>query len=383
VSAIINWVATLPGVRLKGPDDPVVGMTGAGYGGGVQLSAAALDHRLDAIEPNMSWYSLPDSLDPDGVIKQGWGNILCWTGELEGARYAPYLSGICGAENSGQVTPAEIQGAEQAGPGSLVRRITTPTLLMGGTVDTLFPLNGDVQTYEALRAAGTPVQMIWYCGGYGNCYLPAGPPGYVSSIELAFLDKYLKRDDVSTGPAFQYLDQTGTWHSAPAYPVPFTGQVTASGSATLDLNPVDDSGEYIEGSPGFNAVDFDISPPSTSVETLFDPQLTLTYEGTASEPQAPIFAQLLDTLDDVAGEPGVAERVALDGQVTPISLTLDGRRHTITVPLNTVVWNLTPSSRLELDLEGASNLYVEHPPTGQVQLIAHLIWPTSVPGPTS
>ena len=77
VSAIIDWLATQPGVELKGPNDPVVGMTGASYGGGLQLSAAAIDHRIDAIVPDMSWYSLIDSLYPNEVVKAGWGHILC------------------------------------------------------------------------------------------------------------------------------------------------------------------------------------------------------------------------------------------------------------------------------------------------------------------
>ena len=385
VSAIINWLATLPGVRLKGPNDPVVGMTGAGYGGGIQLSAAAMDHRLAAIEPNMSWYSLVDSLAPNQVIKQGWGNILCWTGELEGDRYAPYLSGLCGAENSGDVTPAEIASAAQASPGPLVSKITTPTLLLGGTVDTLFPLNGDIETYEALRAAGTPVRMIWYCGGYGNCEsepsgypLPAGPPDYVTNVELAFLDKYLKGENVSTGPGFQYLDDTGTWHSAPSYPVPSTGQVSCSVGGTYDIHPSSfyggSVGGFVEQWPIGDTMTCDFSRPSTSVETLSDPELTLTYKGTASPTTAPIYAELND-LDIDAG--------AADHQATPINLTLDGRSHTITVPLNMVVWNLTPSSTVELLLDDDSNMYFEQLATGEVQLDAHVVWPTSVPGPTS
>ncbi len=195
---------------------------------------------------------------------------------------------------------------------------------------------------------------------------------------LAFLDKYLKGENVSTQPGLQYLDQTGTWRSAPSYPVPSTGEVSVNASGTLDLNPDDESGYYIEGSLGFNAVDFKISPPSTSVETLGDPELTLTYKGTASTPTAPIFAQLVDN-----SPAPVIQNPVVDGQVTPIDLTLDGKSHTITVPLNMVVWNLTPSSSIELDLEGASNVYIEHPPTGEVQLDAHLVWPTSVPGPPS
>ncbi len=171
VTAIINWLATQPGVQLKGPNDPVVGMTGASYGGGIQLSAAAIDHRIAAIEPNMAWYSLIDSLYPNQVIKSGWGNLLCFAGELVSARFAPEVTKLCASAQSGVVTPDEVAFGDSSSPGPVIGKITTPTLLLAGTVDTLFPINGDVQTYEALRAAGTPVQMIWYCGGHGLCNL--------------------------------------------------------------------------------------------------------------------------------------------------------------------------------------------------------------------
>ena len=62
--------------------------------------------------------------------------------------------------------------------------------------------------------------MMWYCGGHGICNQNTGPPTTSTDAELAFLNKYLKGENVSTGPGFQYLDQTGTWRSAPSYPVP-------------------------------------------------------------------------------------------------------------------------------------------------------------------
>ena len=84
VTAIINWLGTQPAAELKGPDDPVVGMTGVSYAGGIQLSTAVFDHRLDAIEPTMSWNNAVDSLYPNQVIKSGWGYILCGSGGLVG-----------------------------------------------------------------------------------------------------------------------------------------------------------------------------------------------------------------------------------------------------------------------------------------------------------
>jgi ABC-2 type transport system ATP-binding protein len=368
VTAIINWLATLGGAELKGPNDPVVGMTGFSYGGGVQLSAAAIDHRIAAIEPNMSWYSLEEALYPNQVIKAGWGNILCDIGDLVGARYAPELANTCGAVVSGDITPSEIAFGEAASPGPVMKQITTPTLLLAGTVDTLFPLNGDIRTYDALREAGTPVKMMWYCGGHGICNQNVGPSGHVTEAELTFLNKYLKGQSVSTGPGFEYLDQTGTWRSAESYPVASTGQVTASGSGLLGISPLDSSGLLgVEATTALNAVNISVSAPSSSVETLADPQLTLTYSGLATKADTPIFAQLVDkSTGDV-----------LDNQATAIPLVLNGASHTVTVPLNLVAWNLTPSSKVTLQLTDASDLFFAQQAVGLVSLQAKLTLATS------
>jgi ABC-2 type transport system ATP-binding protein len=368
VTAIINWLATLPGAQLKGANDPVVGMTGFSYGGGVQLSAAAVDHRLAAIEPNMSWYSLVEALYPNQVIKAGWGNILCDIGDAVGARYAPELANTCSAVVTGNITPSEIAFGEAASPGPVVKQITTPTLLLAGTVDTLFPLNGDILTYDALRAAGTPVKMMWYCGGHGICNQNVGPTGHVTEAELTFLNKYLKGQSVSTGAGFEYLDQTGTWRSASSYPVASTGKVTASGGGTLGISPLDSSGLLgVQATSALNAVNIPVPAPSASVETLEDPQLTLTYSGLATKASTPIFAQLVD------GSTGAV----LDNQATPIPLTLNGLSHTVTVPLNLVTWNLTPSSKVRLQLTDASDLFFAQQATGLVSLQAKLTLPFS------
>jgi ABC-2 type transport system ATP-binding protein len=376
VTALINWLATLPGAKLKGPNDPVVGMTGASYGGGIQLSAAGIDHRIDAIEPNMSWYSLMDSLYPNQVIKAGWGNLLCLAGQLAGAgnyNPAPEEAKLCASAQSGNVSQDEINFGIAASPSNVISQITTPTLLLGGTVDTLFPLNGDVQTYEALRAAGTPVKMIWYCGGHGLCEYPFGDDYKVVNEELAFFAKYLKGQNVSLGPGFEYVDQTGFWRSAPAYPVPVTGHLQATSIGSLHLSPNDSSGlAGIVAGVAFNAFNVRIPAPQKQAEVLTDPQLTLTYQGTADRPTAPVFAQLLDN----------ATLGVLDNQATPILLTLDGQIHTVTVPLNMVAWNLGPWSNVSLQLTDASDLFFGQRATGTVGLKATIALSTSTPGPT-
>jgi ABC-2 type transport system ATP-binding protein len=369
VTAIINWLATQQGVKLKEANYPVVGMTGFSYGGGIQLSAAAVDHRLAVIEPNMSWYSLIESLDPNEVVKQGWGRILCTIGNTVGARYAPQLAQVCNeALNTGTVNAEDIAYGNAASPGPVMKQVTAPTLLLAGTVDTLFPLNGNIRTYEALKAAGTPVKMMWYCGGHGICNESSGTESHVIAMEFAFLNKYLKGQEVSTGAGFEYLDQTGTWHSANTYPVAATGQVSASGGGLLGISPLDTSGLLgVEATPALNALDISVPAPSSSVETLSDPQLSLTYSGLATKTNTPIFAQLVDA----------STGKVLDNQATPVPLVLNGFPHTVNLPLNLVAWNLTPSSRVVLQLTDASDLFFEQQAAGWVSVSAKLKIPTS------
>ena len=114
-------------------------------------------------------------------------------------------------------------------------------------------------------------------------------------MELAFLTSTSRARTSRTGPGFEYLDQTGIWHSAPSYPVAPTGQLTASGAGTLFISPWSSSGLLgIEATKASNAVNIAVPAPSCR-STVTDPKLTLTYKGAASKASTPIFAQLLDS----------------------------------------------------------------------------------------
>src|SRR5260370_21301895 len=62
---------------------PVVGMTGGSYGGGIQFATAAFDQRVKAIVPVITWNNLNWSLWPNSVIKLGWGELLYGAGLAE------------------------------------------------------------------------------------------------------------------------------------------------------------------------------------------------------------------------------------------------------------------------------------------------------------
>src|SRR4029079_9983336 len=78
------------------------------------------------------------------------------------------------------------------GPGALVKRIKVPTLLVQGTVDTLFTPQEAIDNYKILRGDGVPVKMIWFCGGHGICLTNPGDKALTAQATLGWFEQYLK-----------------------------------------------------------------------------------------------------------------------------------------------------------------------------------------------
>lgn len=232
-------------VTLDRAGDPRVGMIGGSYGGAVQLATAAVDHRVDALVPMITWNDLAYSLDPNnavgaadvpGAFKWQWTNGFYLIGEgqpllapsLDPSRINTidclhFVSRACETVrtlNSGRY-PADrtadlLDYARSVSPVSYLNRVEAPTLLVQGQADTLFNLNEATATYKALRAQGTPTKMIWQSWGHsggltdpasGELNLAQGnlESAYVGKRILAWFDRYLhKKQAVDTGPAFAY-----------------------------------------------------------------------------------------------------------------------------------------------------------------------------------
>ena len=83
VQALIDFVGTTPEALLDGPNDPRVGMSGSSYGGAIQLATAALDSRIDAIVPDVTWHNLGTGFFPDGAMKTSFSVIICGNGSRQ------------------------------------------------------------------------------------------------------------------------------------------------------------------------------------------------------------------------------------------------------------------------------------------------------------
>ncbi len=357
-SAIISWVATLPEVQLDAPGDPRMGMVGASYGGGIQFVTAATDHRVDAIVPTIAWNSLNSSLYKSRAFKSGWGTLLTAALLLTNARPNPavYPAAIYG-NLTGTLTQEQQDLLSERGPGALLGSITAPTLLIQGTVDTLFSLQEAQANALALMANGVPTKVLWFCGGHGVCTNNLFDPtdGQVITAQtLAWLAHHVKgQQDVSTGPQFEWVDQRGQYFSSTTYPATPAATIVASssGAGALPLIPlIGGSGPLlfvlpIGGTRAINA--FNLTTPAATQTTYVvgEPQLTLTYSGTGTSRH--VFAQLVD---DATG-------AVLGNQVTPIPVTLDGQSHTVTIPLEQVAHTLSAGQTLTLQVVASTANY--------------------------
>jgi ABC-2 type transport system ATP-binding protein len=418
VEALIDWVAKQPEVQLDqsctaskkkrkrhskrkrraktrvtcatSPNDPTLGMAGASYGGGIQLVTAALDKRIDAIAPTISWHSLLTSLFPDGNIKLGWGSLLSGLGvegSLPGGLTSPttaagrqdphFYSVFTNGLASGAVPQADLDWMASHGPGDLVNRIQVPTLLIQGTVDTLFPLDEAVTNFDQIgdnrwrtsvikskakkrkgkkkkRRARTavenvPVKMLWFCGGHGVCLTDDGPgSSYLDQRQLAWFDRYLRgRSDADTGPKFAWIADDGQLRSSDAYPLRSAGQLSASGSGTLPIVPGQGSGALIFATQAANAVNVPVPGPSAAANVVGPPHLDLTYQGTAAPQKTWIYAQFANPRNGTV----------LGNMATPIPLTLDGQQHTISRDLELVAGRAPAGGGYTLQLTASSSLY--------------------------
>ncbi|MFG1926199.1 alpha/beta hydrolase family protein [Cryptosporangium sp. NPDC048952] len=367
MQALLSWLATQPEARLDRTGDPRVGMAGGSYGGGIQFVTAALDRRVDAIVPTIAWNSLVNSMYPNRTAKTGWGNLLCAYGSAGTNRVAQQVKDTCALAPTGALPSAALESwwRDHGPAGRLISRVRVPTMIVQGTVDTLFPLREGIANYQALRSNGTPVKMVWFCGGHGTCLTPAGAAGHVEALTVAWFDRWLKRAKVGTGPGFEYVDDGGVWRGAQRYPLNTTRRVTRSGSGTLAFSPADTSGSDIAAAPAATAVT--VPGPAYRGQVVGSPTLKLTYKGTGNRTQTSLYAQLVDG----ARVPG--------NFATAFRVTLDGKQHTLEVPLGAVAWN---GASLSLQIVGGSRLYFPQQVTGSVTVRATVTYPVTPPAHT-
>jgi ABC-2 type transport system ATP-binding protein len=323
------------------------------------------DHRIDAIVPTIAWHSLNTSLYKDEAFKSSWGTLVVAALMVTNARVNPRIyPGLIYGDITGSITPADQELIDERGPGDLVKNITAPTLLIQGTVDTLFTLAEAGANAKILIANGVPTKVVWYCGGHGACLTSTNDGELVTRATLDWLNRYVKGDlSVNTGPQFEWVDQHGTQFSSDTYPISQGTPIVASSTkgGVLPLLPfIGGSGPepriltagpigallgIPSGSRAVNALNLQLPEATTTTHIVGAPELTLTYSGTGISRH--VYAQLVD---DSTG-------LVLGSLVTPVPVTLDGQTHTLTVPLEMVAHTLKPGESVTLQLVASAFPY--------------------------
>ena len=210
---LVSWLARQPRVLLDHPGDPRVGITGASYGGGIALLAAAYDHRIDAIVPQITWNNLATALFPDaagggpagGVFSRQWAGLLFTQGSAGFGATAPagaaaraaqcgrFLPAVCAIYQQvatlGRATPPAIALLRRSSPASVASRIDVPTLLIQGQHDSLFGLGQASANYWAIRRNGAPVDMVWFAGGHDG---GDQETARLTGLTVQWFDRWLK-----------------------------------------------------------------------------------------------------------------------------------------------------------------------------------------------
>lgn len=300
-SGLIDLLAGRPEIAKTAPNDPIIGMTGGSYAGGIQLALAAFDRRVDAIAPEITWNDLRRALFPGSTVKLGWGQLLFGAGlatatsgglnpsntaGVETGAYSPGLHQTYVRANAAGYgdpeTLAWYQGKGVAGYG-FGHPVGVPTLLLQGKVDTLFDLNEAYANYKHVRATGAPVKMISFCGGHVGCpasYKDGSSRARLDTAILTWFDRYLKGNQQAvTGPNVEWSTNDGVWHGASDFPTaanPGEGgtTVTATGTGTLVSTPAPTGTTPVNN--GTNTVTTDTPAPANDPGSMNVPILTTT-----------------------------------------------------------------------------------------------------------
>ena len=385
VSAVISWIAN-PAVNsstlLNSAGDPAIGMVGGSYGGGIQLAAASIDNRIDAIVPDIAWNNLNDSLYPDQIFRTAYGSLLLLSLITTGARINNQIYlGVLTGDLFGLISQTAQAVLASSGPGgpdptvpSLLSDLTAPTLLTQGTVDVLFPLQQSILNAQALANGQKPTtKAIWFCGGHGICadFTSDSTAGVAQAAllrtgALAWLDQYVNPAQTANAannlPNFQWVDQLGTINNATTLPyqATFNNLANVTGTSTggmLGILPFSIGGSgpgagtlpYSAGnaSQAATGINVDVTVPA-GTQVVGAPTVSFTYSGLGTA--RAVYAQVIDK----------STGRVLGNTVTPIPVTLDGQLRTVSVPIGDIAYTYggtTNPGQLTVQITGSATAF--------------------------
>jgi ABC-2 type transport system ATP-binding protein len=208
LTAILDWAENLEGLRRHLDGRMVVGSYGGSYGGMYQVLLWAADpqHRLRVLAPDITPHDLVYALDPNNVVKSGWGLVLSAGGEgavaLQFADGFPLVVAPTGLHQDPAIYETLLQAVTTnafsdasksffryhsfkyycdgqavapqnflvATPDALTQPPTLPpaadVLITQGMRDTLFNFNDGWNNYQCMKALGGDVRLLTHQSGH-------------------------------------------------------------------------------------------------------------------------------------------------------------------------------------------------------------------------
>jgi ABC-2 type transport system ATP-binding protein len=293
----------------------------------------------------------------------------------------------------------------RSSPASILGRITAPTLLIQGAVDTLFPLSEADANARGIAATGTPVRVAWFTGGHDGGAGPQSDQDRTKFLTLQWLDHYVKRQGAAPADSFTYSRVAGfsasdrglvtNAYSDPAYPgLGGTGrtEVAVSGPPQPIANPPNGTPAAISSVPGADSrlsavlnnaggdvpgqfAAFQSAPLARSIDVVGAPTVRLRAASPTGE--ATLFVKLYDV--DAGGAPTLSAGLVAPVRLTGLPRGLDAAAP-VTVTLPAIVRQIESGHRLRIVVATSDQGFLTpaRPATYTVAVDSTVVLPTVV-----
>lgn len=345
---LLDWLADHEDVLADG-DDPRVGMDGGSYGGGIQLLTAAEDDRIDAIVPRIAWNDLTTSLMPDGTIKGGWLTALVGVGSISGRFTGDFGDSVdpqlqewyLASIEDNAAPPAALEYFDERSLGASLAAFETPTLVISGWTDTLFPPSEAVANYRQAADAGVETRLVVYEGGHNATEIGVDNDQHrhVNRAAIDWVERHVRGTDVDVGPPVSLYDvQADEWHSHDALEAgvdrrTVTLSDTADPTSTVSQDLLQD-----------RTASYEVASDGVSIRGT--PTLSLSIE--AEDAPLICFARCHHV--------GWLTDDQIDDQVTPFRLEETGR-HDLELALEPFVREIHEGESLEIQVAASDPFY--------------------------
>ncbi|MFN2610610.1 MAG: CocE/NonD family hydrolase [Actinomycetota bacterium] len=399
---LVDLLASTPEIAQSAPGNPIVGMTGVSYAGGIQYALASQDSRIDAIAPEITWNDLRYSLFPNDVTKLGWTQLLFASGLAAAVKDGVDQSGTAGIQTGSyakEIFASEAAGLALGKPDDASKAwfatksfgvyhnahpISIPTLFLQGDVDTLFNLNEAWANYKIISATGAPTKFIAFCGGHVAC--PANVNSGDARVHedraiVTWFDKYLKGNSTTdTGTNVEYSTEDGVWHYTSTFPTPqlpgAATYITATGSGSVvSLGaPTDGGGTGASYLPlvtdGYSTdpqtINIEITTTSDRTTVVGIPHISGTVTGLGAG--AHLFFKLADRESKTVLD-GQAASLRFEGPLTGTALPFD-------LDLNGVSALVDAGHHIDLQISTSSLAHVQYRGAANLNILATVSIPT-------